>query len=109
MLSTLAQFYPEDLYGNKAGTGQDWSAVPAVINQQVYKFPLGTHRWWPPSSDAPLALWWVAKVIYPEYFEDIEMEQEIKAYYQQFYGMELSDEAVSQILHPVDELGRRFY
>lgn len=109
MLSTLAQFYPDDLYNNTAGTGHDWSTVPAVMNKAVYKFPLGTHRWWPPSSDAPLALWWVAKTTYPEYFEDIDMDEKIKEYYTKFYGMELSDQQVSDILHPTDELGRRFY
>lgn len=108
-LSTLAQYYPDDLYNNTAGTGHDWSTVPAVQNKQVYKFPLGTHRWWPPSSDAPLSLWWVAKTTYPELFEDIDMTEKVKEYYQQFYGMELSDEDVEWILNPSEDLGRRFY
>jgi len=109
ILSTLAQFYPEDLYHNTAGTGHDWSTVPAVENSEVYKFPLGTHRWWPPSSDAPLSLWWVAKTVYPELFTDIDMEDKVKEYYQTFYDMELTDEEADWILHPNEDLGRRFY
>lgn len=107
-LSTLAQFYPDDLYNNTAGTGHDWSTVLAVQNKQVYKFPLGTHRWWPPSSDAPLSLWWVAKHTYPQLFEDINMEQKTKEYYLEFYGMELSDEEVEWILNPSENLGRKY-
>lgn len=109
ILSTLAQFYPDDLYNNIAGTGHDWSTVPAVVNREVYKFPLGTHRWWPPSSDAPLSLWWVAKTVYPQLFEDIIMEDKVKEYYRTFYNMELTDEEVEWILHPNEDLGRRFY
>lgn len=108
-LSTLAQFYPDDLYNNTAGTGHDWSTVSAVQNKQVYKFPLGTHRWWPPSSDAPLSLWWVAKHTYPELFEDINMEEKTKEYYLEFYRMELSDEEVKGILNPSENLGRKYY
>ena len=108
ILSTLAQFYPDDLYNNTAGTGHDWSTVPAIETGDVYKFPLGTHRWWPPSSDAPLALWWLAKTIYPEHFEDIDLNEKVKEYYEGFYGMTLTDEDVESILFPNEGLGRRF-
>lgn len=109
ILSTLAKYYPDDLYNNTAGTGHDWSTVPAVQNKQAYKFPLGMHRWWPPSSDGALSLWWVAKTVYPELFEDIDINEKIKEYYAEFYDMELTDEDVDWILHPRDDLGRKFY
>ena len=43
-ISTLSDFFPEDFYNNTTVEGADWSGVPAVINKQVYKFPLGMHR-----------------------------------------------------------------
>ena len=105
-LSTLTSFMPDDLYHNTAGIGHDWSTVVAVQNTEVYKFPLGMHRWWPPSTDAPLSLWWIAKTTYPDRFEDIDMAQMTKEYYQTFYGMALSDEEVEWIFHPRENLGR---
>ena len=108
-ISTLSDFFPEDFYNNTTVEGADWSGVPAVINKQVYKFPLGMHRWWPPSTDAPLSLWWIAKTTYPEKFEDINMDEKIKEYYKKFYGMDLTDEDVSSILNPVKGVGRTYY
>ena len=64
------------------------------------------HRWWPPSSDAPLSLWWIAKMTYPERFEDINIEQMTKDYYEEFYGMTLSDDDVQWIFNPRENLGR---
>ena len=105
-LSTLTSFMPRDLYENTAGTGHDWSTVKAVEEKEVYKFPLGMHRWWPPSTDAPLSLWWIAKKTYPQLFEDINMEEMTKDYYKEFYGMELSDEDIEWIFNPRENLGR---
>ena len=108
-ISTLSDFFPEDFYNNTTVEGADWSGVPAVINKQVYKFPLGMHRWWPPSTDAPLSLWWIAKTTYPEKFEDINMDEKIKEYYKKFYGMDLTEEDVNSILNPVKGVGRTYY
>lgn len=108
-ISTLSDFFPEDFYNNTTVEGADWSGVPAVINKQVYKFPLGMHRWWPPSTDAPLSLWWIAKTTYPEKFEDINMDKKIKEYYKKFYGMDLTEEDVNSILNPVKGVGRTYY
>ena len=108
-ISTLSDFFPEDFYNNTTVEGADWSGISAVMNRQVYKFPLGMHRWWPPSTDAPLALWWVAKNTYPELFEDVSLEEKMKEYYSAFYGMELSDEEVEAILNPVKGVGRTYY
>lgn len=108
-LSTLTSFMPKDLYDNTTVMGHDWSSVPAVQNKQVYKFPLGMHRWWPPSTDVPLSLLWVAKTTYPERFEDIDIQEKTKEYYQKFYQMELSDQDIEWIFNPAENLGRKFY
>lgn len=105
-LSTLTSFMPEDLYNNTAGTGHDWHTVQAVENKEVYKFPLGIHRWWPPSTDSPLSLWWIAKTTYPERFEDVDIVQMTKDYYETFYQMTLTDEDVEWIFNPREDLGR---
>lgn len=108
-LSTLTSVMPEDLYKNTAVEGHDWSTVTAVENKEVYKFPLGIHRWWPPSTDAPLTLWWLAKQTYPEEFSDVDMEDKITEYYEKFYDIQLSDSQVKQILSPQENVGKLSY
>lgn len=101
-ITNFSSVLPEDLYDNSI-EGNDWSNVKAVKEQQVYKFPLGMYRWFPPSSDTPLSLMWLAKSIQPELFEDMDMDQEIKDYYSRFYNVELTDEDLNAIYHPARE------
>jgi len=53
-------------------------------------------------------LQWMAKQMYPELFEDLDIEQEIKDYYSEFYGLELTDEQVALILAPTPESAAAF-
>ena len=99
LLTNFTPYQPDDLYNNTIAQ-DDWSNVTAVKNKQVYKFPLGMYRWFPPASDTPLVLKWLAKTIQPEAFADIDMDQEIKDYYQKYYNVELTDEDVDTIYHP---------
>lgn len=97
-ITNFTPVQPEDLYNNKI-PGQDWSQVEAVKNKQVYKIPLGIYRWFPPSGDAPLMLKWLANHNQPDLF-DYDMNKEIKSYYKDFYGYDVTDKDVEQILHP---------
>ncbi len=101
-ITNFSPYLPEDLYNN-AIDGYDWSNVKAVREGKVYKFPLGMYRWFPPASDTPLVLKWLAQKNQPELFADIDMKAEVKAYYQRFYNMELSDEDIHQIFNPARE------
>lgn len=101
-ITNFSSYQPEDLYEN-AIEGDDWSSVKAVENKQVYKFPLGMYRWFPPASDTPLVLKWLAKKNQPELFEHIQIEDEVRNYYERFYGIELNDEEIEQIFNPARE------
>lgn len=103
-LTNFTEIQPEDLYNNTI-PGQDWSEVEAVKNKQVYKIPLGIYRWFPPSGDAPLMLKWLASKNQPELF-DYDMHDEIKNYYKDFYGYDVTDEEVEQILHPSSDAAK---
>lgn len=93
---------PEDLFNNAIG-GDDWSSVAAVQNKQVYKLPLGTYRTYTPGVDTPVTLQWVAQKVYPELFEELDINQEIKDYYKDVYGAEMTDEQVELMCNPVRE------
>lgn len=101
-ITNFSPYLPEDFYNNSID-GHDWSSVSAVKNGKVYKFPLGMYRWFPPSSDAPLALMWLAQKIQPELFADIDMDAEIKSYFEEYYGVTLTDEDVQNIYNPARE------
>jgi len=97
-LSNFEDTMPEDIYNNTID-GQDWSGINAVVNQRVYRIPLGIYRWYPPSLDGPLMLKWMAQKNYPELFT-WDMEEEIRSYFKEFHHYELSDEEIQAILYP---------
>lgn len=93
---------PEDIYNN-ALCSSDWSGVNAVINDDVNKIPLGMYRWYVTCSDSPMMLLWMAMQNHPEQFEDIDFNEEMKAFYNKFYDLEITDEDIEQIVNPVRE------
>lgn len=68
-------------------------------NNHVYNLPVGISRWGQPYSlETPMFMLWLGKTIYPDLFGDINMKQEMKAYYQTYFDANLSDEVLDQIL-----------
>ncbi len=102
LITNFSPYLPEDLYNNSI-EGHDWSNVTAVKNGQVYKFPLGMYRWYPPASDTPLVLKWLAKTIQPDLFADLDMDEETRKYYKTHYRVELKNEDIREIYNPVRE------
>jgi len=98
---------PDDLYNNTVGS-YDWSPVTAVQNKNVYKMPLGMYRSYTPGADTPVTLLWMAKTAYPDLFEDIDITEEAKSYYQEVFGIELTDEQVENIFNPSVNAGSGF-
>ncbi len=98
---------PEDLYDNAIG-GHDWSTVQAVIDRNVHKMPLGSYRTYTPGVDTPVTMLWVAKQMYPQKFEDVNIEQELKSYYKEMFDVELTEEQVQLVLNPVREAAGQF-
>ena len=98
---------PDDLYQNTVG-GYDWSAVEAVQNGRVYKMPLGMYRSYTPGVDTPVTLLWMAQTAYPALFDDVDIVQAAKNYYQEVFGIELTEEQVSSIFAPTVDAGSGF-
>lgn len=98
-ITNFTPVQPADLYENAVGQ-DDWSSVKAVRDKNVYKLPLGTYRSYTPSTDTPMTLLWMAKQVYPDLFEDVDITKEVKDYYKTMYGVELNDEQVQRMYHP---------
>ena len=96
-IGNFTDLQPSDLLENKL-EGQDWSLVQAVKDGEVYKIPIGGYRWDPPGVETPLTIKWMAKIQHPELFADMDMEIELRDFYQEMYGFTLTDEMVTEIL-----------
>lgn len=93
---------PEDLYNNSI-SNDDWSNVKAVKNHEVYKLPLGSYRSYTPGVDTPITLLWMAKLVYPKLFEDINITQDTRDYYKVLYNIVLSDDQIYTMYNSVRE------
>jgi len=74
--------------------------VKAVINHQVLTNPAGTIIWMYYGTEEALNIQWAAKELHPDLFPELDLPAVTKAFYQQFFGYQLSGEQVSSILHP---------
>ena len=97
-LSHFDNFMPEDLYNNEI-PGQDWSQVAAVKNKRVYKTPIGIYRWDAPNAETPLFLKWMGQVQHPDIYNDYVLEDDIKEFYNKFFGYNLSEQEINQIFN----------
>lgn len=80
-------------------TNSQWSPLQAVKNKRVYQMPVGVSRWGHPGSlETPLGLLYAAKLFYPDRFADIDIPQITKEYYRDFFGYELSDTELDDML-----------
>lgn len=81
-------------------TNEQWADLQAVKNKRVYKMPNGVSRWGHPTNalETPLAILWTAKLLYPDLFADINMQEEVKYFYSTFFEWDLTDEYVEKIL-----------
>lgn len=73
--------------------------LKAFRNGTIYLLPLGISRWGHPYSiETPLAMLWTAKTIYPERFNDVDIEQVTQDFYRTFFDYELSADQLLKIL-----------
>ena len=107
LLTNFTSAGPDDIYNNTVGV-YDWSAIDAVQSRRVYKMPLGMYRSYTPGADTPVTLLWLAKTLYPTYFEDVDILAETKAYYKEVFGVELTDSQAESIFAPAADAGTGF-
>lgn len=77
--------------------GRYASILSAVDNEKIYYFPLGIYDWSAGGFELGISSIWIAKTLYPEYFEDIDLVSLTKEYYKDTAGADLSDEDINYI------------
>ncbi len=75
------------------------SGVPAIRQRQVYSVPHGAHIWTHYTPEHPLGVLWLARLLYPERFRDLDLAAETARFYRRFFGATLSDAEIAGILH----------
>ncbi len=103
VITNFTKTQPEDIYANAVGD-DDWSTIKAVKDHRVYKMPLGTYRTYTPGVDTPMTLEWLAQAVYPELFS-YDLKEDIRSYYGDLYGVELSDEQIEKMYTPNRDAG----
>lgn len=96
---------PSDLFDNNIGN-YDWSGLTAIQSREAYKMPLGMYRSYTPGVDTPITLLWIAKTVYPQLFEDIDITAETIKYYKDVFGITLTEEQAESIFAPSGNAGQ---
>jgi iron complex transport system substrate-binding protein len=69
-----------------------WKTVKAIRNRSVYKEPIGIFIWNRPTAEsAVLHPLWLAKIAYPDRFQDISLRDEVKKFYREMMSFHLTD------------------
>lgn len=105
-LEQIMLWNPQVILVNEKGvdeyirTKDQWQSLDAVIHDRVYLMPLGISRWGHPTSiETPLAILWTAKTLYPDYFKEIDLKEEARFFYKEFFEQDYPDEVLDQILN----------
>jgi len=106
--ATLEQIFvwdPDMIICNESGvsdyilTDEKWAGLRAVREKQVYQIPIGVSRWGHFNSvETPLAIYWLAKLVYPDQFADLDLEAQMKTFYKDFFDYDLDDTTIGQII-----------
>jgi iron complex transport system substrate-binding protein len=83
---------------NKLKADPQWQALHAVKQGRLYGFPGDYYSWDQPDPRWILGLTWLAAKIHPDRFMDLDMQKEIRSFYQDLYN--LDDAAYQKIIQP---------
>ena len=77
----------------------EWQELRAMQEGQVYGFPADFRGWDLPDPRWILGTTWVAQTLHPDLFDDIDMMDEVHAFFTEMYGM--TEEQVDSIIVPM--------
>ncbi len=89
--------FPELVIKDMYKDGSRWAALKAVQNKELHRIPAGVF-FMDKGTTTTLMLIWLATVIQPQLFADIDMIAELQYYYNEFYEFDLSEEQAQKVL-----------
>ena len=92
----ISGIYYEQLK-NDLLTDNKWSAVNAVINQEIYNVPIGCTSWSENASTYPLMIKYLFTTLYPQ-ISPYSLNEDAKNFYSEYNGLEFSSDEISYML-----------
>jgi iron complex transport system substrate-binding protein len=89
--------YPELVIASMYKEDSIYAPLQAVRNKQLHRIPAGVF-FLDKGTTTTLMLLWLATIVQPELFADIDIIEEIKYYYREFYEYELTDEQAQKVV-----------
>lgn len=110
-LEQIAAWNPENIfiiqYQGKAKdvvenlrADNNWMLLQAVINNNIYAFPLDFQSWDQPDTRWTLGLTWLAAKLHPDLFPTYDLVEETRGFYREYYGLKddvITDKIVTLI------------
>ncbi|MDY0341083.1 MAG: ABC transporter substrate-binding protein [Coriobacteriia bacterium] len=80
-------------------TNPDWATLAAVKTGRVYTMPNIPYAWCdrPRGINRLIGIQWVANMLYPDAY-DVDMVEEVKAFYSGFYRVDITDDEAKRFL-----------
>lgn len=89
--------HPELVIKSMYKEGSKWETLSAVENEQLHRIPAGVF-FLDKGTTTPLLTLWMATIIQPELFSDINMAEEVQYYYKEFYEYDLTIEEAQKVI-----------
>ena len=106
--ATLEQVFvwdPDIVICNEASTAtyllsdSKWAGLRSVADGRVYNIPVGATRWGQRGSvETWFAMMWLGTTAYPEYYGEIDLREEVAAFYGTVLGIDVDDALYEQML-----------
>lgn len=99
------QWDPDFIFSRSRGDAawaysvDDFKPLKSIQNHHVYSNPFGVFIWDGCSTEVALQIKWASSIFYPNLFEDVDIKAEIKTFYSDFYGYNISDKNVDNLLN----------
>lgn len=76
-----------------------WDGIAAIENGNYYEAPGTPYNWLnsPPTVNQVMGMQWLPRLLYPDKFDD-SIADVTKSYYSTFYGYDLSDEELDELI-----------
>jgi iron complex transport system substrate-binding protein len=80
-------------------TNPKWKGLRAVYEGNVHNIPVGATRWGHQGNiETFFGMLWMGVTLYPDYYRDIDLKDEVISFYKDYLGLEIDDETYNLML-----------
>lgn len=72
--------------------------IPAIMHKSVYPIPTVGHIWGLCTVEEPLTVMWAIHKMYPDLYSQVNLTQDIKYFYKEFFNYSMSDQELKKII-----------